>query len=90
MTVAPVSKAYFNFIHSIKSEITTTSLLITIFLFVFILLTSTIMTSTNYFGTTTNYFGTITNLAYGQPDQMNSNTTNFVNVQNIPIKKIHV
>jgi alpha/beta hydrolase fold len=71
-----------HYIRKIKGY--TTSLLITIFLFVFILLTSTIVTSTNYFGTTT------TNLAYGQPDQMNSNTTNFVNVQNIPVKKVHV
>jgi hypothetical protein len=70
-----------HYIRKIKGY--TTSLLITIFLFVFILLTSTIVTSTNYFGTTTN-------LAYGQPDQMNSNTTNFVNVQNIPVKKVHV
>jgi alpha-beta hydrolase superfamily lysophospholipase len=73
-----------HYIRKIKGY--TTSLLITIFLFVFILLTSTIVTSTNYFGTTT----TTTNLAYGQPDQMNSNTTNFVNVQNIPVKKVHV
>jgi hypothetical protein len=70
-----------HYIRKIKAN--TTSLLITIFLFVFIFLTGTIVTSTNYFGTTTN-------LAYGQPDQMNSNTTNFVNVQNIPSKKVHV
>ena len=35
------------------------------------------------------YFGT-TNLAYGQPDQMNSNVTNTLNIQNIPVKKVHV
>ena len=40
--------------------------------------------------TSTIYFGSTTNLAYGQPDQMNSNATIFVNVQNIPIKKVHV
>jgi hypothetical protein len=40
--------------------------------------------------TSTNYLETTTNPAYGQPDQLNSNATNFVNIQNIPIKKIHV
>ena len=35
------------------------------------------------------YFGT-TNLVYGQPDQMNSNVTNLLNIQNIPVKKVHV
>jgi pimeloyl-ACP methyl ester carboxylesterase len=35
------------------------------------------------------YFGT-TNLVYGQPAQMNSNVTNSVNIQNIPLKKVHV
>src|SRR5713101_2753105 len=34
-------------------------------------------------------FGTA-NLAYGQPDQMNSNITNSLIIQNIPIKKVHV
>src|ERR687889_2528845 len=72
-----------HYIRKIKGN--TTSLLITIFLLVIIIPISTIVTtSTNYFGTTT------TNLAYGQPDQMNSNTTNFINVQNIPVKKVHV
>ena len=33
------------------------------------------------------YFGATTNLVYAQPDQMNSNITNSVNIQNIPIKK---
>ena len=27
---------------------------------------------------------------YGQPDQMNSNVTNSLNIQNIPLKKVHV
>jgi pimeloyl-ACP methyl ester carboxylesterase len=27
---------------------------------------------------------------YGQPDQMNSNITNSLNFQNIPVKKVHV
>ena len=72
-----------HYIRKIKGNMT--SLLITIFLLVIIIPISTIVTtSTNYFGTTT------TNLAYGQPDQMNSNTTNFINVQNIPVKKVHV
>jgi pimeloyl-ACP methyl ester carboxylesterase len=37
------------------------------------------------------YFG-FTKLVYGQsnPDQMNSNTTNSVNIQDIPVKKVHV
>ena len=34
-------------------------------------------------------FGT-TNLAYGQLDQMNSNVTKSLNIQNIPVKKVHV
>lgn len=34
-------------------------------------------------------FGTA-NLAYGQPNQMNSNITNSLNIQNIPAKKAHV
>jgi hypothetical protein len=38
-----------------------------------------------------NYFG-FTKVAYGQsdPNQMNSNITNSVNIQDIPVKKIHV
>jgi pimeloyl-ACP methyl ester carboxylesterase len=36
-----------------------------------------------------NYSGT-TNLVYGQPNQMNSNATNSLNIQNIPVKKVHV
>ena len=37
------------------------------------------------------YFDT-TKIAYGQsgPDQMNSNTTNSINIQDIPAKKVHV
>jgi hypothetical protein len=37
------------------------------------------------------YFG-FTKVVYGQsdPDQMNSNTTSSVNIQNIPLKKVHV
>ena len=35
------------------------------------------------------YFGT-TNLAYGQPDQMNSNVTNSLNMHDIPVKKVNV
>jgi pimeloyl-ACP methyl ester carboxylesterase len=73
-----------HYIRKIKGN--TTSLLITTFLFVFILLTSTIVTSTNYFGTTSNF-------AYGQqqPNQMNSNNiTNSLDIQSIPAKKVHV
>ena len=58
--------------------------IITVLLLVIVIPTITIVTTIN------NYFGTTTNLAYGQLDQMNSNTTNFVNVQNIPVKKVHV
>jgi hypothetical protein len=36
-----------------------------------------------------NYSGT-TSLVYGQSDQMNSNVTNSLNIQNIPVKKVHV
>ena len=41
----------------------------------------------NYYG----YFD-ITKVAYGQPDpnQTNSNTTNSLDIQNIPLKKVHV
>ena len=37
------------------------------------------------------YFG-FTKVVYGQsdPNQVNSNTTNSVNIQDIPVKKIHV
>jgi pimeloyl-ACP methyl ester carboxylesterase len=73
-----------HYIRKIKGN--TTSLLITTFLFIFILLTSTIVTSTNYFGTTSNF-------AYGQqqPNQMNSNNiTNSLDIQSIPAKKVHV
>ena len=37
------------------------------------------------------YFST-TKIAYSQsdPDQMNSNTTNSVNIQDIPLEKVHV
>src|SRR6185437_96788 len=34
-------------------------------------------------------FGT-TSLAYGQLDQMNSNVTKSLNIQNLPVKKVHV
>jgi pimeloyl-ACP methyl ester carboxylesterase len=36
-----------------------------------------------------NYFGTTT-IVYGQSAQMNSNVTNSLNIQNIPVKKVHV
>jgi pimeloyl-ACP methyl ester carboxylesterase len=59
-------------------------LIITVLLVVIVIPTITIVNTIN------NYFGTTTNLASGQPDQMNSNPTIFVNVQNIPVKKVHV
>jgi pimeloyl-ACP methyl ester carboxylesterase len=53
------------------------------FAFLFIIPSTAILISYN------SYFGT-TNLAYGQSDQMNSNVTNSLNIQNIPVKKVHV
>src|SRR5207253_10982470 len=53
------------------------------FAFLFIVPSTTILISNN------RYFGT-TNLAYGQPAQMDSNVTNSLNIQNIPVKKVHV
>lgn len=40
---------------------------------------------------TSNYFCT-TNFVYGQPDQIkpNNNNTDSLNIQNIPVKKVHV
>jgi pimeloyl-ACP methyl ester carboxylesterase len=37
-----------------------------------------------------NDFSAKANLAYGQPDHTNSNVTNSLNVENIPIKKVNV
>ena len=51
--------------------------------FLFIIPSTTILISNN------SRFGT-TNLVYGQSDQMNSNITNSLNIQNMPIKKVHV
>src|SRR5712692_121402 len=53
------------------------------FAFLFIIPSTAILISNN------SKFGT-TILAYGKPDQMNSNVTNSVNIQNIPVKKVHV
>src|SRR5215471_21856196 len=39
--------------------------------------------------TTNNHFG-ITNFAYGQTNQTNSDNANSLNIQNIPVKKVHV
>jgi hypothetical protein len=52
--------------------------------FLFIIPSTAILLSNN------SYFGTTTNLVYGQLDQMNSNVTNSLNIQNIPVKKVHV
>jgi len=54
--------------------------LITIVFLVIIIPSGVILTTTSY------YFGT-TSLAYGQTNQMNSNT---INILNIPVKKVHV
>src|SRR5437899_9534884 len=48
-----------------------------------------IIPSTSVLSDNTSYFGT-THLVYGQPDQMNSNITNSVDIQNIPVKKVHL
>src|SRR5438445_10944448 len=53
------------------------------FAFLFIIPSTAISISNN------SYFGT-TNLVYGQLDHMNSNVTNSLNIQNIPVKKVHV
>ena len=53
------------------------------FAFLFIVPSTAILISNN------SYFGT-TNLVYGQLDHMNSNVTNSLNIQNIPVKKVHV
>src|ERR687892_2274510 len=51
------------------------------FAFLLIIPSTTMMIRNNSF------FG---NLVYGQPDQVNSTITNSVNIQNIPLKKVHV
>jgi pimeloyl-ACP methyl ester carboxylesterase len=53
------------------------------FAFLFIIPSTAILISN------TSYFDT-TNLVYGQSDQMNSNATNSLNIQNIPPKKVNV
>ena len=53
------------------------------FAFLLIIPRTTILISNN------SYFGT-SNIVYGQSDQMNSNVTNSLNIQNIPVKKVHV
>jgi pimeloyl-ACP methyl ester carboxylesterase len=57
--------------------------LFTAFAFLFIIPSTAVSISNN------SHFGT-TNLAYGQSDQMNSNVTKSLNIQNIPVKKVHV
>jgi pimeloyl-ACP methyl ester carboxylesterase len=53
------------------------------FAFLLIIPSNVILISNN------SYFGSI-NLVYGQSDQTNSNVTNTLNIQNIPVKKVHV
>jgi len=50
----------------------------------FIIPSGAILTTTN------NNFGITTNFAYGQTNQTNSNNTNLLNIQSIPVKKVHV
>ncbi|MFL6420470.1 MAG: alpha/beta fold hydrolase [Nitrososphaeraceae archaeon] len=52
--------------------------------FLLIILTTTMFLNNN------SYFGTTNNLVYGQSDLMNSNVTNSLNIQNIPVKRVHV
>jgi hypothetical protein len=53
------------------------------FAFLFIIPSTAILVSNN------SKFGT-TSLVYGRLGQMNLNTTNSINIQNIPVKKVHV
>ena len=53
------------------------------FAFLFIIPSTAVLISNN------SDFGT-TNFVYSQPDHMNSNVTNSLNIQNIPVKKVHV
>src|SRR5438067_13382693 len=53
------------------------------FAFLFIAPSTAILISNNSYFSTTNH-------VYGQPDQTNSNVTNSLNIQNIPVKKVHV
>jgi pimeloyl-ACP methyl ester carboxylesterase len=57
--------------------------LITIVFFVILITSGAILTTTN------NYVSII-NFAYGQTNQTNTNNANPLNIQNIPIKKVHV
>ena len=58
--------------------------LVTVALIVIIIPSGTILISTS------NYFGSTTNFAYGQTNQTIFNNANPLNIQNIPIKKVHV
>jgi len=48
-----------------------------------------IIPSTTILISNNSYFGT-SNLAYGKPDQLNSNVTNSLNIRDIPVNKFHV
>jgi hypothetical protein len=50
--------------------------------FAFLFSTAMLISNNSYFGTT--------NLVYGQLSQMNSNVKNLLNIQDIPVKKVHV
>jgi hypothetical protein len=58
-------------------------ILITVVFFVIVIPSGVILTKTN------NYFGT-TDFAYGQTTRTNSNNANPINIQNLPVKKVHV
>jgi pimeloyl-ACP methyl ester carboxylesterase len=68
------------FVRKIKEN--TDIVLTIIFSFLVIISTNTMLITNSYFGPT--------NLAYGQPGQMDSITTNQINIYKIPVKKVHV
>lgn len=55
------------------------NIVISIFALMIIASSLSMMTASDYFN--------LTHFAYGQPDKMNPNNTNSLNVQNIPAKK---
>src|SRR4051812_15461755 len=69
--------------HKSTSKLRVVMPLSIVFAFLLIIPSTAILISNN------SYFGT-TNIVYGQSDQINSNVTNSLNIQNIPVKKVHV
>src|SRR5712691_6576048 len=69
--------------HNTNRKLWVVTPVFTAFAFLFIIPTTAISISNS------SNFGT-TNLVYGQLDQINPNVTNSLNIQNIPVKKVHV